>query len=117
MRRFLFVCLLLALVAVPCSAIQGTPFAEASLAVSAASISITANLCRWPQTAAGRETPALVEVKNNPIWYTFVDPAGTPTSADHVGYVGTIIEVGIPSQFRAIRQAGDAVIKVTCFRP
>ena len=65
--------------------VVGTGFAEETLTVSTVALGITSTLC----VVRGQQTPALLEVKTNSIFYTLDDPAATPDSGDYEASAGT----------------------------
>ena len=92
--------------------VVGTGFAEETLTVSTVALGITSTLC----VVRGQQTPALLEVKTNSIFYTLDDPAATPDSGDYEASAGTIISTAKANYIRMIRQTSDSSVKVTCFR-
>ncbi len=92
--------------------VVGTGFAEETLTVSSSALSITATLC----LVRGRQTPALIEVLTESIYFTLDSPTATPDSSDYAAPLGTVISVNKANQIRMIRQSADALVKVTCFR-
>ncbi len=94
------------------ASVSGTGFAEETITVSTAAIGITSTLC----LERGRQTPALLEVLTNAIYFTLNSPTATPDSSDHAAPVGTVISVNKANYVRMIRQSADSSVKVTCFR-
>jgi len=92
--------------------VSGVGFAEETLIVSSSALSITSTLC----VVRGRQTPALLEVLSNAIYFTLNSPTATPDSGDYAAPVGTVISVERANYIRMIRQSVDSSVKVTCFR-
>ncbi len=94
------------------AAVTGVGFAEETITVGATATGITATLC----TERGRQTPALLEVLTNAIYFTLDSPSATPDSGDYTAALGTVISVERANYLRMIRQTSDSSVKVTCFR-
>ena len=88
---------------------KGIPVTSEKVAVSAAAVGLTST----SYLIGNQERGAVIEVLDNDIFYTLDVTTGTPTSADHIGQTGKIIETLRPSRFRAVRQTADANLKVT----
>ncbi len=79
-----------------------------SVSVSSTAVGITA--CGSGLT----ETPALVQVQTNGIYFVVNSATATPVATDFVAVASDVIFLRKPSLFRAIRQAADATLKVQC---
>ena len=110
------------LAAVPAAmGISGFPFADESVTgTTTVTKGITANLCRVGGLAVGQETPMLVQIASNAIYYSLASTTATPGSYGAPQYyaaTGDVIEVGQPTKFRMIGVTAGVTyrVSVTCF--
>lgn len=104
------------LAAGPAFLMPGIPYAQERIsATTTTAVGITDTLCRVGGVSTGSETPALIQVVSNSIYYTIHSTTGTPVATDYLGAANDFIPVNVPSKFRAIGNSGTAVLVVTCF--
>jgi hypothetical protein len=106
MKRFTLTAIVLIGLVTAAAGIEGNPVTEATITVSTSTVGIS---------TCTRGQRALVQVKDDQIYYRFETGTATADSGDYLGSVGDIIEIEYPAKFRAIRVTTDAALKVTCF--
>ena len=95
---------------------ETTPFAEETITVSVVAIGPTVSTFRPGGFSSRIKIRGLVEVLSGEMLYRLDSASATPDIDDHLGPIGTIIDVEDASRLRMIRNgAVDAKVKITYF--
>ena len=96
--------------------VPGDPYASEKITVSTSAIGITNTLCRVGGVATGPETPAIVQITTNGIFFTIHSSTNWPlaTVGAYKAATDVWIPVPVPSKLRMVRQTNNADAIVTC---
>ena len=95
----------------------GRPFAEETLTIGAAASGPTTATLRPTGHSSRIKVHAILEVLTESIFYTLQSAAATPDSGDHLGALGTVVEIEDVVKLRMIRSGGtNASVHLTYFQ-